>query len=62
MTKPKPVLSMRIDPKTKFLIEYLCRVNGWNITTAVETAIEMHARRLAAEGKIPPLEPGLHLT
>jgi hypothetical protein len=56
------VLSMRIDRKTKFLIEYLCRVNGWNVTTAVETAIEMHARRLEAEGLIPPMEPGLHLT
>lgn len=56
------VLSMRIDRKTKFLIEYLCRVNGWNVTTAVETAIEMHARRLEAEGLIPSLEPGLHLS
>jgi hypothetical protein len=62
MARRTEILSMRIDPKTKFLIEYLCRVNGWNISTAVETAIEIHAKRLEAEGKIPPLEPGLHLT
>jgi len=40
------VLSMRIDAKTKFLIEYLCRVNGHSISTTVEQAIERSARKL----------------
>lgn len=33
-------LSVRLDPKTRFVLEFVARVNGQSITTAVERAIK----------------------
>lgn len=45
-------LSLRLDPKTRFLLEYLSRLNGQTITTVVERAITAAAstETVAAEG------------
>ncbi len=32
-------LSLRLDPKTKFILEFVSRINGQTITTIVERAI-----------------------
>jgi hypothetical protein len=34
------VLSMRMDPKTRFVVEFLARVRGQSISTVVERAIQ----------------------
>src|SRR5215469_18155276 len=33
-------LSLRLDPKTKFILEFVARINGQSITTVVERAIK----------------------
>jgi hypothetical protein len=32
-------LSLRLDPKTKFMLDFLARVQGQSITTVVERAV-----------------------
>jgi hypothetical protein len=39
-------LSVRLDPKTKFVIEFVARINGQSITTVVERAIKDVAERI----------------
>lgn len=36
-------LSLRLDPKTKFILEFVARINGQSITTVVERAIKAWA-------------------
>lgn len=36
-------LSLRLDPKVKFMLDFMARVNGQNITTAVERAVLLAA-------------------
>jgi hypothetical protein len=47
-------LSLRLDPKTKFSLEFVARVNGQTLTTIVERAI----RASCDEVKIGPIEYG----
>lgn len=39
------VLSMRMDPKTRFVVEFLARIRGQSISTVVERAIQEAADR-----------------
>jgi len=43
-------LSLRLDPKTRFVLEFLAKLNGQSITTVVENAI----KRAGAEGQVDP--------
>ena len=36
-------LSLRLDPKDKFILDYICRVSGMGITTVIERAIQNFA-------------------
>ena len=45
-------LSLRLDPKTRFVLEFLAKLKGQNITTVVEDAI----RRAAADHPVNPLD------
>lgn len=39
-------LSLRLDPKTKFIVDFMSRIKGQSITTAVERSIKETADRL----------------
>ena len=39
-------LSLRLDPKTRFILDFVARIKGQNITTVVERAIKDSASRL----------------
>lgn len=39
-------LSLRLDPKTKFMLDFLSRVEGQSITTVVERAVREFARNV----------------
>ena len=43
-------LSLRLDPKTKFMLDFLARVQGQSITTVVERAVQ----KVAAEVSVAP--------
>lgn len=48
-------LSLRIDPKTKFILEFAARVRGQSITTVVERAIRDSADKIvlsSADGQV----------
>jgi hypothetical protein len=40
-------LSLRLDPKTKFMLDFLARVQGQSITTVVERAVHQVASRVS---------------
>jgi hypothetical protein len=40
------VLSMRMDPRTRFIVEFIARVRGQSITTVVDRAIQEAANNL----------------
>ena len=42
-------LSLRLDPKTRFVLEFVSRVRGQNITTVVERAIKEAAGQVVLE-------------
>jgi hypothetical protein len=42
-------LSLRLDPKTRFVLEFVSRVRGQSITTAVERAIREAASNIVLE-------------
>ena len=42
-------LSLRLDPKTRFVLEFVSRVRGQNITTVVERAIKEAASQVVLE-------------
>lgn len=42
-------LSLRLDPKTRFILEFVARIKGQSITTVVERAIKEAADRLRIE-------------
>jgi hypothetical protein len=57
MDKPSPkrnlkteVLSVRMDPKTRFVVEFLARIRGQSISTVVERAIQEAADNARIEG------------
>jgi hypothetical protein len=39
-------LSLRLDPKTKFILEFVARINGQTLTTVVERAIRASCDRV----------------
>ena len=43
-------LSLRLDPKTKFIVEFIARIRGQSITTVVERAIKETADNLTIGG------------
>ena len=43
-------LSLRLDPKTKFMLDFVARVQGQSITTVVERSVQ----KVAAEIKVIP--------
>src|ERR1700730_6798082 len=43
-------LSLRLDPKTKFTLEFVARINGQTITTVVERAIRESCDRVKIRG------------
>lgn len=45
-------LSLRLDPKTKFMLDFMSRVQGQSITTVVERAVH----KVAAEVSLSPFE------
>jgi len=45
-------LSLRLDPKTKFMLDFLARVQGQSITTVVERAVH----QVAASVSVAPFE------
>jgi uncharacterized protein (DUF1778 family) len=42
-------LSLRLDPKTKFMLEFLARIQGQSITTIVERAVKETAGKVGIE-------------
>lgn len=44
------VLSIRMDPKTRFVIEFIARIRGQSITTVVERALQETADRTGVTG------------
>lgn len=44
-------LSLRLDPKTKFIVEFIARIRGQTITTVVERAIKLAADEAGLEPK-----------
>lgn len=44
------VLSMRMDPRTRFLVDFVARVRGQSITTVVERAIQEAADNISLPG------------
>ena len=44
-------LSLRLDPKTKFILEFVSRINGQKITTIVERAIRGSCDEVRIEGE-----------
>lgn len=44
-------LSLRLDPKTKFMLDFLARVQGQSITTVVERAVREVAGRVGLESE-----------
>lgn len=43
-------LSLRLDPKSRFVLEFIARVKGQGITVVVERAIQSAATELSREG------------
>ncbi len=43
-------LSLRIDPKTKFVLEFMVRVKGFRITDLIEQAIKDYAEKTTVGG------------
>ncbi|MFE0233645.1 hypothetical protein ACFW0F_06890 [Brucella anthropi] len=41
-------LAIRLDPKTRFMLEFISRIKGQTITTVVERAITEHAENVRA--------------
>jgi hypothetical protein len=39
-------LSLRLDPKTKFMLEFVARINGQTLTTVIERAIRISCREV----------------
>ena len=39
-------LSLRLDPKTKFTLDFMARIRGQSITTVVERAIKEAAKNV----------------
>jgi hypothetical protein len=39
-------LSLRMDPKTKFILEFVARINGQTLTTVIERAIRTSCREV----------------
>ena len=39
-------LSLRLDPKTKFILDFVARINGQSITTVVERAIKIASQNI----------------
>lgn len=50
-------LTIRLDPKTRFILEYLSRLKGQNITTVVERAIVAAANQETVEDPAWPEQP-----
>jgi hypothetical protein len=48
-------LSLRLDPKTKFILDFVSRINGQSITTIVERAV--HASYELVEIPTPEVDP-----
>jgi hypothetical protein len=44
-------LSLRIDPKTKFILEFMVRVTGYRITDLIEMAIKDYANKTTVESE-----------
>jgi len=44
-------LSLRLDPKTKFILEFVARINGQSITTVVERAIKRASQDIGTSPK-----------
>ena len=43
-------LSLRLDPKTKFILEFVARINGQSLTTVVERAIRKSCDEVTVGG------------
>jgi hypothetical protein len=43
-------LSLRIDPKTKFVLEFMVRVKGFRVTDLIEQAIKSYAEQTTVGG------------
>jgi len=46
-------LSLRLDPKTKFMLEFVARINGQTLTTIVERSIRSSLGAVHTGGNIP---------
>jgi hypothetical protein len=46
-------LSLRLDPKTKFILDFVSRINGQTITTIVERAIRASCDQIELPGSVP---------
>lgn len=44
--KKGDTLSLRLDPKTKFILDFIARINGQTITSVVERAIRSYAENV----------------
>jgi hypothetical protein len=44
-------LSLRLDPKIKFILEFVARINGQSITTVVERAIKVASESVVINSK-----------
>jgi len=43
-------LSLRLDPKTKFILEFVARIKGQSITTVVDRSVKDAAKGVVVEG------------
>jgi hypothetical protein len=46
----KDTLSLRLDPKTRFIVEFASRVKGQTITAFIESAIREHGKTAQIDG------------
>lgn len=50
-------LSMRVDDRTRFLLDFISRIEGSSLTTIVDRAVRQYATNITVENQLMPNEP-----